>query len=140
LRSLSEEELLEHEIQIEEILEQLEELTQILKPLEQSFYQNTAALRKEKERMTKKYQQLKKRHAQLLAKQSKTIHSFYNRCKTKGVRMPIAKVQANSCSGCYMLLPPQLINEMISDVFKPRNCPHCHRLIFWLPEEESISS
>ncbi len=47
----------------------------------------------------------------------------------------VVAARQGTCTGCHMNLPPQLFNELqrYRDV---RQCPNCHRILFWRPGPE----
>ena len=48
----------------------------------------------------------------------------------------VVAVRGGTCQGCHMHVPPQLFNELkkFRDV---RQCPNCHRILYWRPEVEA---
>ncbi len=48
-------------------------------------------------------------------------------CRT--VRRALVAIQGDSCTGCNMRVPPQLVSE-VKRGQKIHDCPHCHRLLF----------
>jgi predicted nucleic acid-binding Zn-ribbon protein len=48
----------------------------------------------------------------------------------------VVEARNGICQGCRMRVPPQLYNELQRhrDI---RNCPNCHRIIFWRAESDS---
>ncbi len=46
------------------------------------------------------------------------------------IQPAIAAAIKSVCMGCNMNIPPQFYNELQKSD-KVRNCPHCHRIIYW---------
>ena len=55
--------------------------------------------------------------------------------KKKGYSDVLAKVINYSCSGCNMHLPPQMVNEIISEKVT-HICPSCERILYWSNGDE----
>jgi len=47
--------------------------------------------------------------------------------------LAVVEVRNGTCLGCHMHVPPQLFNE-IQKTREVRQCPNCHRMLFWKPE------
>ncbi len=67
--------------------------------------------------------------------QPAVLHQYRNLLNTKG-GIAIAEARGESCSGCYMSIPPQVFvnvkkNESII------TCPNCHRILYF---KEAIAS
>lgn len=45
----------------------------------------------------------------------------------------VVEVRGGTCTGCNIQLPPQFYNELqrVEDI---RECPSCHRILFWRPD------
>lgn len=62
--------------------------------------------------------------------------AIYNRVKSQVGGLALVPVTNAVCKGCHLTIPPQMYNELQRrDSLK--FCPHCHRMIYWLPEEEA---
>ncbi|MEC7213316.1 MAG: C4-type zinc ribbon domain-containing protein, partial [SAR324 cluster bacterium] len=55
------------------------------------------------------------------------------------MHQPICFIVDKSCSGCNMLVQPQLVNELMVNPNSYKTCPHCSRILVYQPpvEEES---
>jgi hypothetical protein len=56
--------------------------------------------------------------------------SQYDRIRIKKGGLATAKINDESCGACHMLLPPQVVNEVIGEAVKV--CPSCNRLLYWM--------
>ena len=67
---------------------------------------------------------------QLAADVDGSLLSQYDRIRTKRGGLAIARINDESCGACHILLPPQVVNEVIGQAVKV--CPNCHRLLCWM--------
>lgn len=63
----------------------------------------------------------------VLLKQYETI-----RRKRQGIA--IVAVEAGTCRGCYMNIPPQAYIQLQKGSSDLIFCPHCHRILYWRPK------
>ena len=56
--------------------------------------------------------------------------SRYDRIRIKKGGLATARINHESCGACHMLLPPQVVNEVIGEAVKV--CPSCNRLLYWM--------
>ena len=70
----------------------------------------------------------------LLAKIDPKYSEKYNRLINSVEGHVVVGVVKGVCTGCFMNLPPQLFNEMMSDM-DLKLCPNCSRLIFFKEDE-----
>ena len=135
-----EENLLELDINKEDLDKELEQINVKLDESSTEFKQETSGLLKKQEKAKKQIAILAPRRNSLLEKIPNNIQRFYERCQNSGVTTPICAIIAKSCSGCHMVLLPQLINELMSNPNSHKNCPHCSRILYFpLSEEETVS-
>lgn len=59
-----------------------------------------------------------------------SLLSQYDRIRTRKGGLAMAGLNDESCGACHMMLPPQVVNEVIGGAVK--TCPSCHRLLYWL--------
>ena len=58
------------------------------------------------------------------------ILSKYNLIRSRRNGIAIVEINSNTCGGCFMNLPPQLIIE-IRKKNKIIQCPSCQRILIW---------
>ena len=58
----------------------------------------------------------------------------YDRIRVQKGGLATARINNESCGACHMLLPPQVVNEVIGGVIK--TCPSCNRLLYWMELEQ----
>ena len=135
-----EEELLELDINKEDLDKELEQINVKLDESSTEFKQETSGLLKKQEKAEKQIAILSPRRTKLLQKIPQNIQRFYERCQNSGITTPICAIINKSCSGCHMVLLPQLINELMSNPNSHKNCPNCKRILYFpLSEEETVS-
>ena len=135
-----EENLLELDINKEDLDKDLEQINVKLDESSTEFKQETSGLLKKQEKAEKQIAILAPRRTRLLKKIPKNIQRFYERCQDSGISTPICPIIDKSCSGCHMVLLPQLINELMSNPNSHKNCPNCTRILYFpLSEEETVS-
>lgn len=54
----------------------------------------------------------------------------YDRIRIRKGGQATAQIYDESCGACHMLLPPQVVNEVIGGAVKI--CPSCNRILYWL--------
>ncbi len=135
-----EEKLLELDINSEDLEKEIEKINVKLDESNTEFQQETSGLLKKQEKAEKQIAKLEPRRTRLLKKIPKNIQRFYERCQQSGISTPICAIIDKSCSGCYMVLLPQLINELMSNPNSHKNCPNCSRILYFPAEEEVVES
>ena len=135
-----EEKLLELDINKEDLDKELEQINVKLDESSTEFKQETSGLLKKQKKAEKQIAILSPRRTSLLKKIPQNIQHFYERCQNSGITTPICAIINKSCSGCHMVLLPQLINELISNPNSHKNCPNCKRILYFpVSEEETVS-
>ena len=135
-----EEKLLELDINKEDIDKELEQINVKLDESSTEFKQETSGLLKKREKAEKQIAILSPRRTSLLQKTPQNIQSFSERCQNSALTTPICAIINKSCSGCHMVLLPQLINELMSNPNSHKNCPNCKRILYFpVSEEETVS-
>ena len=135
-----EEKLLELDINKEDLDKELEQINAKLDESSTEFKQETSGLLKKQKKAEKQIAILSPRRTSLLKKIPQNIQLFYERCQNSGITTPICAIINKSCSGCHMVLLPQLINELMSNPNSHKNCPNCKRILYFpVSEEETVS-
>ena len=135
-----EENLLELDINKEDLDKDLEQINVKLDESSTEFKQETSGLLKKQEKAEKQIAILAPRKTRLLKKIPKNIQRFYERCQDSGISTPICPIIDKSCTGCHMVLLPQLINELMSNPNSHKNCPNCTRILYFPESEEETVS
>ena len=138
-RGQLEEILLEMDIKVEELNSIIENLTKLISELETSYHDVADPLIENKEENQTKILEISTNHSDLLESLPKPIRRFYDKCTHNQMHQPICFIVEKSCSGCNMLVQPQLVNELMANPNSYKACPHCSRVLVYQPpvEEES---
>ncbi|MBL4824928.1 MAG: C4-type zinc ribbon domain-containing protein [SAR324 cluster bacterium] len=137
LLGLLEDNLLELDMKKEDLELEIETINSELTESNTAFQQETSGLLKKQERAEKKIAKLEPRRNRLLKKVPLNIKRFYERCQESGISTPVCAIQDKSCSGCHMVLLPQLVNELMANPNAHKNCPNCSRILYF-PEVEEV--
>jgi len=70
----------------------------------------------------------------LASKLNVSIRSKYEMIFARRGGVAVVAVRNGTCLGCHMHVPPQLFNEIQKTREVVRQCPNCHRMLFWRPE------
>ena len=111
----------------------------MIKDLESSYHDVADPLIENKEENQAKIVQISTNHSDLVDSLPKMIKRFYDKCTVNQMHQPICFIVDKSCSGCNMLIQPQLVNELMVNPNSYKTCPHCSRILVYQPpvEEES---
>lgn len=72
----------------------------------------------------------------LAAKLNGSLRSKYEMIFARRGGVAVVAVRNGTCQGCHMHVPPQLYNEIQKTREVVRQCPNCHRMLFWRPEPD----
>ncbi len=132
-----EETIMEVEDEILSIMEEIEALKKEKKELE-------AKIEAEKEKINRqieekkalleeakvKLESLKKEREEVLKQIQPQLVSRYEMIKKKRGSKVIAVVEDETCTGCYMIIPPKVFSSLVKGE-KLLTCPHCGRFLFY---------
>lgn len=152
VKTQKEAEALDHEItkaktEIDRLEDKILNLMEETEVLRKKIQQNEEVIDKEAEELNekeKKYQEelevvtrkldsAKKMRAGFVPNIEGKLLSLYDKLRQKKENIAIVTVKGGTCGGCFMNLPPQLINE-IKVSASPVRCENCLRILYW--EEE----
>ena len=137
---LLEEKMLDLDLKKEDLENDIETIKNQLNESNTEFKQETSGLLKKQAGAEKKIGTLEPRLKRLLQKVPEKIRRFYERCQESGISTPICAIKDKSCSGCNMVLLPQLVNELMANTNSHKNCPNCSRILFFPEVEEEKST
>ncbi|MGQ9922163.1 MAG: zinc ribbon domain-containing protein [Desulfobacca sp.] len=134
------------ETEVLEILEQVEALTAALAALQEEIDLRQAHLEKLRAEVAA---ELAAQEAKITALQGQrqqiqqdippTLLKRYDFIREKRQGLAIAEVRQGVCQACHMNLPPQKFIELQMDL-ELMTCPHCQRIIYFVPQEENGSA
>ncbi|MDP7437848.1 MAG: C4-type zinc ribbon domain-containing protein [SAR324 cluster bacterium] len=139
---LLEDKMLELDMKKEDLDQELESVNSELTESSSAFQEETSGLLKKQEKAEKKIAKLEPRRNRQLKKIPQNIKRFYERCQESGISTPVCAIQDKSCSGCNMVLLPQLVNELMANPNAHKNCPYCSRILYFpeVEKEEELES
>jgi predicted nucleic acid-binding Zn-ribbon protein len=128
-----EEELLRVMETIESLTAQLAEAQAALHQLEEQADTAVATRRAEAESLRQELEAERGHREDLAAGMDPSLRSKYEQLFERRGGSAVVAARSGICTGCRMHIPPQLYNELqkFRDV---RQCPNCHRIIYWRPE------
>ena len=65
---------------------------------------------------------------------SSALLKQYETIRRKRQGIAIVAVEAGTCRGCYMNIPPQAYIQLQKGSSDLIFCPHCHRILYWHPK------
>ena len=127
--SLLEEEILILFEKIEEAEKRKAERTEYLKVEKGKLENEKKRIAEEAKKVETELKGLKEQRAQLVAKVDKTILSKYERILHNKDGMALVPIKNNACQGCFLDMPPQVVNEikMKKDLVF---CESCARILY----------
>ncbi|WP_457639837.1 zinc ribbon domain-containing protein [Persephonella sp.] len=134
-----EEMIMEVEDEILAIMEDIEKLQEEEKKLQQVIDREKEEIDrqiKEKEQYLKNLQeklgQLKQKREEFIKGVKPPLLSKYELIRKKR-GTAVAVVDSDTCTGCYLIIPPKIYSELVSGE-KLLTCPHCGRFLFYRPK------
>ncbi len=132
-----EESIMEIEDEILNIMEEIEHLKEEKKKLEKDIEQEKQRIEneiKKKEKLLEetknKLKQLKEEREKIKKEISPQSLSKYELIKKKRGSKVIAIINDDTCSGCYMVIPPKVYSNLVKGE-QLLTCPHCGRFLYY---------
>ncbi len=134
-----EETIMEIEDEILNIMEEIEQLKKEKEELAKKLEIEKEKIEKEieeKEKLLKETEEklslLKKEREEFLKEISPQLLSRYELIKKKRGSKVIAIVEDDTCTGCYMIIPPKVYSSLVKGE-QLLTCPHCGRFLYYKP-------
>jgi len=131
-----EEELLGVMERVEEAKTSLAGSKEALSSMEPPSGENTAARDGETERLKGEISVEQNRRQAVVAGLDEALRRRYEKIFSRRGGMAVVAAKEGTCLGCHMQVPPQLYNEL-QKCREVRECPNCHRILYWKPEPEA---
>lgn len=131
---LQEDKILEKMEETEMIQKEIEKLKEDVDKTKEDLKRHEKEVKSKLESINSQMSQAKKEREELTSNVSKSILDRYNRIFNNKHDAAIVAVANNSCGGCHMKLPPNVVNE----VRKRHNiilCENCARILYWSTEK-----
>jgi len=135
LNSRLQDEILERRVQQEELAPRLEERRATYGRVLETYQGEEAVILKEQQGLEQEVSELTGQVKEQLKSLSDSAFALYQRLMKGGLQPAIVAVQAGSCMGCNMALPPQTYNQLLAANGKLFTCPTCQRIIYHQPAE-----
>jgi predicted nucleic acid-binding Zn-ribbon protein len=129
-----EEELLRVMETIESLTVQLTEAQALLRQLEEQAEATVATRRGEAEALRQEVEAERGYRESLAAGMDPSVRSKYEQLFERRGGAAVVAARSGICTGCRMHIPPQLYNELQKYRAVVRQCPNCHRILYWRPE------
>lgn len=128
------------------LLEAIDELSVKVTAEEEKLNQAKAKLKQEeenyKERLAWFNQSLesnKEKREEVLGRIRPENLSLYERLQTNRSNLAVVSIHGGACGGCFMTLPPQVVNEVKANSSILR-CQSCTRILYWDENKEQVIS
>jgi hypothetical protein len=124
---------------LEGLAARLGEAEQTLQSLETVAAREIAARRERAAALTAEVEAERGRREAVAQGLERSLRSKYEQIFSRRGGTAVVEVRNGTCQGCHMHVPPQLFNELqkFRDV---RQCPSCHRILYWRPEPQTDAS
>ena len=118
-------------------MERGEELSNLIKEKKECLSKHGENLSHMEEKNRKRIKQLEKEFSEQTDKRNSTasrvnakLVSRYERIRKAKDGLAFVSVKNNTCQGCFMELPPQVVSELMKGD-KITSCERCSRLLYW---------
>ncbi|RMD46645.1 MAG: hypothetical protein D6831_01505 [Aquificota bacterium] len=134
-----EETIMEIEDEILNIMEEIEKLKEEQEKLKGKIDEEKENIEKEIEKkeqelkqISSRLEELKKYREQFIKEIKPQLLSRYEMIKKKRGSKVIAIVEDETCTGCYMIIPPKVYSSLVKGE-QLLTCPHCGRFLYYKP-------
>jgi len=137
--SETEEEIIKLMLDIDKANEELESTKKELKVQEDIFQKKKDEILNEVKNLNKQIKEWTNKRNGFAGSISPSLMSKYNDWRKRKGGSLVAVIKGQTCSGCHLTLPPQLINE----VRKKKDyhiCNSCGRILYWMDEVELVEN
>ncbi|WP_457641659.1 zinc ribbon domain-containing protein [Persephonella sp.] len=133
----AEETIMELEDEILNLMEEIEKLKEEEKKLKDKVGEKRKDIEKaielkkaELEKTKEKLDQLLKEREEYIKTVKPSLFSKYEMVRRKRGGKAVAIVDSNTCTGCFMIIPPKVYSELVKSK-KLFTCPHCSRFLIY---------
>ena len=114
----------------EEKRKELDEVEQLLQTLTQTLEQEKVELEVLAGKLTDEITQIEQEKNGLLPSLEKRVYHRYSTLKSSLKLVVVATVQGETCQGCQLQIPPQLVAS-VKRADQLLTCPYCHRILYY---------
>lgn len=115
--------------QDESLKSTIEEKKNLCRAEEQLFTEDQGKVEDQATKLSSKKEKIVKSRKSKTKDVPASLLKKYDMLRDKRNGIAVVSVKNGVCTGCYMNIPPQLINELLKEE-KMHNCPTCHRIIY----------
>ena len=114
---------------VEEKQKELEEVQGLVKEVTQLFTHEKTQSESKALELDHEIKKLTVRKEEVLPQLEKTVHAQYTKLKSTLKVMVVAKVIDETCGGCQLQVPPQLVAD-VKRADQLFTCPYCNRILY----------
>ena len=114
---------------VEEKQKELEEVQRLVKEVTQLFTHEKTQLESKAHELDHELKKLTVRKEEVLPQLEKPVHAQYTKLKSTLKVMVVAKVIDETCGGCQLQVPPQLVAD-VKRADQLFTCPYCNRILY----------
>ncbi len=133
--SALEEKLLDEMEKIESLESRISKEEEELASKESEYGEQITAFKEKIEELNSLYKPKKKEKEKIVSNLSADILPIYERIKKRNGQV-LALAKNEVCTGCYMSIPPQLFNEVLT-LTRLIQCPNCQKFLYCEEEMKS---
>ena len=119
----------------EEKQKELEEVEKLLQDVTQTLEQEKVDLEALSAKLTDEVTRMEQEKKSLLASLEKPVYHRYSILKSSLKLIVVATVHGETCQGCQLQIPPQLIAS-VKRADELLTCPYCYRILYY---EEALN-
>ena len=114
----------------EEKQKELEEVEKLLQDVTQTLEREKSELEALSAKLADEIAQIEQEKQSLIASLEKRVHHRYSMLKSSMKLVVVATVQGETCQGCQLQIPPQLVASVkrADDLL---TCPYCHCILYY---------
>ncbi len=114
----------------EEKRKELDEVEQLLQDVTKTLEREKVELEALSAKLADELARIEQERQTLLASLEKRVYHRYSTLKSSLKLVVVATVQGETCQGCQLQIPPQLVASVKrADELLP--CPYCHRILYY---------
>jgi predicted nucleic acid-binding Zn-ribbon protein len=114
---------------VEEKQKELEEIQKLVEEVTQSFAQEKTQLESKALELDHELKRLTASKEEVLSQLEKPVRVRYMKLKATLKVMVVARVLDETCGGCQLQVPPQLVAD-VKRADKLFTCPYCNRILY----------
>ena len=114
---------------VDEKEKELKEVQKLVEEITQSFAHEKTQLESKATELDHELGELNTRKEEFLPQLEKPVHARYTKLKSTIKVMVVAKVIGETCGGCQLQVPPQLIAD-VKRADQLFTCPYCNRILY----------